>query len=95
MLTGTNEFATQEGMNIGKQRHIYDIKQDKISVESDKILGGQSGQFETCILKFQCICSLTECYLPNYCKGIVLNSDWTINEIINTCQRFSIIEIFI
>lgn len=60
ILVGKNQFATQEGMNIGKQRHIYDKEQEKLSTESSKIIGGQAGWcYDYCIACVSATASFT------------------------------------
>ena len=36
-------YATQKGMNIGKQRHVTDINVDNISSQSHGLLHAQTG----------------------------------------------------
>lgn len=42
-LIGLNIYATQKGMNIGKQRHVYDIDIEAISHGSQGLLCTQTG----------------------------------------------------
>jgi len=43
---GTNKLASQKGMKMGKQRHVYDQKVEQQDIKSGGVIGLQAGTNE-------------------------------------------------
>lgn len=41
--SGVNEYATQQGMNIGSQRHVANISVDEVEKSTESLLPHQAG----------------------------------------------------